>query len=197
MRKLGLIISAICVFLTQQASAQVNPQTGYVITNNGDTIHGTIDYLTDAKNARTCLFRKNGESEFVAYTPDDIRAYRLANDGIYYVSRMFEADGKSTPLFAEFLIQGGVSLYRYNVDGCNYYQFVGNDGKTAMLKDDGLTADDTSYREKLQERRGRLQDVMQILYKSPNLLKRLWKTDLSPENVTDIIKQYDEEFCTE
>ena len=26
-----------------QLAAQVNPQKGYVITNKGDTIHGTID----------------------------------------------------------------------------------------------------------------------------------------------------------
>jgi len=31
--------------------AQVNPQRGYVITNQNDTISGTIDYLSDAKNA--------------------------------------------------------------------------------------------------------------------------------------------------
>ena len=29
--------------------AQINPKPGYVITNNGDTIRGTIDFLSNKK----------------------------------------------------------------------------------------------------------------------------------------------------
>ena len=43
-----------------QLVAQVNPQKGYIITNENDTIDGTIDYLTDAQNVKACLFQKKG-----------------------------------------------------------------------------------------------------------------------------------------
>ena len=82
--------------------AQVNPQKGYVITNENDTVYGTIDYLTDARNAKACLFQKNGEREYKSLSPADIRGYRLADDGVYYVSRMFNGGDKPELLFAEF-----------------------------------------------------------------------------------------------
>lgn len=190
------LLLLLCMYVAISMRAQTNPQTGYVITNSGDTIHGTIDYLPDARNAVSCLFKKNGGSEFITYAPKDIRAYRLANNGIYYVSRIFAYDGKEAPMFAEFLIQGGVSLYRFNVSGCDYYQFVNSNGETAMLKDDGLKSD-INYQDKLQSRKSSMQNVAHLLYKSPQLLNKLWKSELSAENVANIVKAYNEEFCTE
>lgn len=65
------------------ASAQVNPMQGYVITNNNDTIHGMIDYRSDAKNALECHFKENGQSDYRTYAPSDISGYRFTDDGIY------------------------------------------------------------------------------------------------------------------
>lgn len=45
MKKLLLLLLAT---LPIQLTAQVNPRKGYIITNDNDTVHGTIDYLTDA-----------------------------------------------------------------------------------------------------------------------------------------------------
>ncbi len=202
MNKIIRLFAALLVYLGANVTikAQTNPQEGYIITNQGDTIHGIINYLTDAKNAKTCLFQKNGDSQFVAYTPRDIQAYRLANDGIYYVSREFtekqKAGAAGMPIFAEFLIKGGISLYRYNVEGCDYYQFVNSDGQSAMIKDDGLNTD-LSYSDKLQVRKSNMQSVALLLYRSPKLLDKLWKSQLNAENVTDIVKNYNERFCTE
>ena len=39
--------------MPMQLAAQVNPQKGYIITNGNDTIYGTIDYLTDARNGES------------------------------------------------------------------------------------------------------------------------------------------------
>ena len=41
--------------MPMQLAAQVNPQKGYIITNGNDTIYGTIDYLTDARNGESQL----------------------------------------------------------------------------------------------------------------------------------------------
>lgn len=49
---LGLMAQA-----TVSASAQTNPKAGYVVTLEGDTLRGTIDYRTDSRNSRTCQFR--------------------------------------------------------------------------------------------------------------------------------------------
>ena len=99
-------------------TAQVNPQKGYIITNGNDTIYGTIDYLTDARNVKECLFQKKGEKEYKSLSPTNIKGYRLADDGIFYVSRLFNDGERQELLFAEFLLQGGVSLNRYYHDDC-------------------------------------------------------------------------------
>ena len=48
--------------------AQQNPMRGYIITHEGDTIQGTIDFLSRSKCTWGCSFRKEGESEFKEYS---------------------------------------------------------------------------------------------------------------------------------
>ena len=103
-----ILLSLLGAMMCLQVQAQVNPQEGYVITNDNDTIYGTIDYLTDEQNVKQCLFQRKGETEFKPLSPSDIKGYRLAGNGIYYVSRKFDGENGQELLFAEFLIQGGV-----------------------------------------------------------------------------------------
>ena len=180
-----------------QLVAQVNPQKGYIITNENDTIDGTIDYLTDAQNVKTCLFQKKGEEEYKSLSPNDIKGYRLADDGIYYVSRMFNGGEKPERLFAEFLLQGGVSLYRYFYDDNNYYGFVDGDGKEVIIRNDKLNSDMRTYNEKLQDRRKKVQEVNALMHEDNTIAKRLWKMDLTSDGLTDLVKQYDEQYCTD
>lgn len=88
MKKEIVLLLVLLAIIPIQLTAQVNPQKGYVITCDNDTIHGIIDYLTDARNAKVCLFQKEGEKGYKSLSPTDIKGYRLAGDGIYYVSRM-------------------------------------------------------------------------------------------------------------
>jgi hypothetical protein len=58
MRK--IILFAIFAISAAIAMAQTNPKPGYVITNNGDTIKGIIDFRTNEKLSRQCDFWVNG-----------------------------------------------------------------------------------------------------------------------------------------
>ena len=190
MKKLVLLLLAT---LPIRLTAQVNPQEGYIITNDNDTVHGTIDYLTDARNAKTCLFRRNGESEYKSLSPSDIKGYRLAGDGIYYVSRPFTGGGKEETLFAEFLLQGGVSLYRYYYDDYNYFGFVDSDGREVIIRDDKLNDDLGTYSRKLQERRQKVQEIGTLMSRDNTIASRLWKMDLTSHCV---VFQYDRKKST-
>lgn len=53
---------------------------GYIITNEGDTIHGTIDYRSDAKNARECHFMAEGQDEYKTFVPDSLELTKDAYD---------------------------------------------------------------------------------------------------------------------
>ena len=86
--------------------AQVNPQSGYVITNDNDTLRGTIDYRTDAKNARSCRFMAEGETAYKEYLPNEIKGYRLSDTGACYVTKTFPVDGEQRTFFAEYLLEG-------------------------------------------------------------------------------------------
>ena len=181
--------------LPMQLTAQVNPQRGYVITNDGDTIHGIIDYLTDARNAKACLFQKEGEKGYKSLSPSDIKGYRLAGDGIYYVSRMFKGDEKPELLFAEYLLQGGVSLYRYYHDDRNYFGFVDDQGKEVVICDDKLNNDMGNYNRKLQDRRQVVQAINALMYHDNTIANRLWKMDLTSNDLTELVRRYDEQYC--
>ena len=73
MNKILTIVTSL-TFVFLEVSAQINPMQGYIITNEGDTIHGTIDYRSDAKNARECNFMAEGQTsratalQITAYT---------------------------------------------------------------------------------------------------------------------------------
>ena len=199
--KRNIFFMLLLAMMSMKLTAQVNPQKGYVITNENDTVYGTIDYLTDAQNVKACLFQKEGESEYKALSPSDIKGYRLADDGIYYVSRLFsvveEGEQLQELLFAEFLLQGGVSLFRYYYDYNNYFGFVGSDGKEIILRDDKLNDDLMTYNHKLQVRRQKVQDVNALMNRDNTIANRLWKMELTSEDLTKLVKQYDEEHCTD
>jgi hypothetical protein len=194
---LRYIAVMLTMILPTMLYAQVNPQKGYIITHENDTIHGTIDYLTDAQNVKACLFQKDGESEYKTLTPKDIKGYRLAGDGIYYVSRIFTGSDEPELVFAEFLLQGGMSLYRYYYENTNYFGFVDSEGKEAIMQDDKLNSDLRSYNHKLQGRRQKVQEVNALMNQDNTIATRLWKMDLTSETLTRMVKQYDEQYCTE
>ena len=67
--------------------AQTNPKPGYVITNNGDTIRGVIDFRTNERLSKQCDFWAHGRSEGRTYKPGDIEGFRFDNNGKYFVTR--------------------------------------------------------------------------------------------------------------
>lgn len=180
--------------------AQVNPQQGYVITNQNDTIYGTIDYLSDAKCAYECRFLPNGETAYKTYLPGDISAYRFADNGVFYITKTFAVDGKEKTFFAEYLLQGGVSLFHHREDGVDYYFFTGEDGKIAMIKKDGSdlksSSDQFSNKSLANKKRAALGDVSQIFAKSNKALHELWIKEVNAKNLTQITHDYDMEYCT-
>lgn len=195
-RQFYLLLLAMMCFVTV-AGAQTNPKQGYIITNEGDTIHGTIDYLANEQNAKACKFMKAGESTFKSLSPLDIKGYRLANEGIYYVSRLLNTGDISQLQFAEFLLQGGVSLYRYFYEDETYFGIVGDDGKEVVVRDDKLNEDLSSFEEKVEARRGLVQQVTNVMYKDPSVASRLWKMDFKANSLLNVVKQYDERYCTD
>lgn len=140
---------------------------------------------------------KAGESTFQSLSPLDIKGYRLADEGIYYVSRLLNTGDISQLQFAEYLLQGGVSLYRYFYEDETYFGVVGGDGKEVVLRDDKLNEDLSSFEEKVEARRSQVQQVKNVMYKDSEVANKLWKMDFNSKSLMKVVKKYDERYCTD
>ena len=188
---------AFLCMLPAMLHAQVNSKPGFVITNGNDTIYGTIDYLSDTKNANECRFKADGATEFKVYKPGDISAYRFTDNGIFYVTKTFSVEGDSKTIFAEYLLQGGVNLFHHKEDGTDYFFFTDRDGKIASVKNIGSLLNYSSRTENKNNKRAALREVSQMLAESSKAQHDLWVKDVTANNLTKIAYDYNMEFCTD
>lgn len=187
---------ALLTMLPSMLYAQLNPKQGYVITNQNDTIYGTIDYLSDTKCANECHFQANGETDYKVYLPGEISAYRFADDGVFYVTKTFEVEGNTETFFAEYLLQGGVSLFHHKRAGIDYYFFIDEEGKVASVKNIGSLTQYSSRTNTNAEKRAALREVSQMFANSDKAQHDLWVKDINTKNLTQITRDYDMEYCT-
>ena len=103
---LSIVYGGISATMTM---AQTNPKPGYVIKNNGDTIRGNVDFRTNEKLSKQCVFWADGESGGMTYKPGDIEGFRFDNGGKYFVTRRLNVTGEPELYFAEFMVQGSTT----------------------------------------------------------------------------------------
>jgi len=191
----NLILLFALLLHTTAAVAQVNPQPGYIITNGGDTIHGTIDFKSAARSAKACSFMAEGSGSYKTYSPGEIKAYRHSDNGVFYVTMDVPVDGKTSKVFAEYLLQGGVSLYRLDDNGTEYYYMVDEEGRMATVKPPSSLA--RNDREEQRAKREALAEASRLLAKSGKAVEQMWRQPITAENLTKTVQQYDNEYCKE
>lgn len=99
-----------CVF------GQADFRQGYIITHNGDTLHGLLDYREASRRYRVCTFKTSAEAQSKEFGPEEIQGYRFLQSG-FFVSESIEVDGKgSQAVFLEVLVAGRMSLFRHEND---------------------------------------------------------------------------------
>jgi hypothetical protein len=86
------------------AIAQSDFREGYLVSLENDTIYGQVDYRPNSNENETIRFRQ-GE-KVTKYFPKQISGFGYLND-IYFTSRVADH------LFAEVLVSGELSLYKY------------------------------------------------------------------------------------
>jgi hypothetical protein len=112
-------------FLSLNVYSQQNFVPGYVVTVQGDTLKGSVDYRNWDKNPDKISFVLEGKTTPEQYSPLDIKSFK-ANDEVY-VSAIVKSSasyrkpgnfGDETELktaidttFLQTLIQGDKSLY--------------------------------------------------------------------------------------
>ena len=180
---LFLLLSAI----SAMGLAQVNLREGIVITLEGDTLHGSIDYRTDEMNSEQCYFIQDGQQESVVYRPNDISGYRFLDNGRYYVSRTVRDEKKKrdVTLFLEYVMQGQVSLYRKN-DKDYYIQDQSGDLKPFHPIQLG---------EEATQRQKSLKWALFVTKDSESTQKMLWTKCNTGSEITKTLRHYNNEVC--
>ena len=119
------------LLLTHFTYSQNDWKSGYIITNELDTIQGLIDHRDSNSLTKACFFRSDEESETTSYAPEDLYGFHLS-DGRLYVSKSVEIDGETNKLFLEYLLNGIASIYHIQLLRSHY--FLEKDGTLYELK---------------------------------------------------------------
>ena len=99
------------ILYTLSLLGQSNYKSGYIITQQGDTIHGLVNELRKNKKYSICKFKEGESSDQKTYFPEEILGYGF-KDGRAYVSESLNLHtGDSGVYFVEVIIRGTISLY--------------------------------------------------------------------------------------
>ena len=182
------------------AMAQTNPKSGYVITNSGDTIRGTIDFRTNEKLSNECdLWVNNGKT---TYKPGDIEGFRFDNGGKYFVSRRLNVTGNPELYFAEFMVQGKMNLYCVTYNGDEYYFFEREDGEMAELTNRNtsyatIDAANQGTRDIIQEKQKQYGKVKMLLQQSKNAMLEMDDNNMTRKKLVNVVRDYHKDVCTD
>ena len=193
-----MIIFALLAFSATAATAQTNPKPGFIITNDGDTVRGVIDFRTNERLSRQCDFWADGGGGGVTYKPGDIEGFRFDNNGKYFVTRRLNLDGEPKLYFAEFMVQGKMNLYcvadKYN----EYFFFEREDGETAQLTNRSFISSSLQdVQDHKKEARTQYGKVKILLQDSRAAIDDMNDMDMSRKKLVSVVRDYHNDVCTD
>lgn len=176
-------------------SAQRNYRSGYIITNDNDSIIGLIDFRTDLKNGESCRFKKSLVSEEQLFYPADIAKYKFVDEGKYYISHEVEINKISKKVFLEYLLQGVMDLYYYHdqESGLEYYFFQDKDtGRMIPITKRSDEIVDYKYKRDMRYR-----SLLLYLFRDqPTMKKTIEKSSFRRGNFVKIAEEYHNLTCS-
>ena len=103
MHRIFLLTIFLSIILISKIYSQNDFRSGFIITNEYDTIQGSVNYRSNLSNYKSCLFKnEQGETE---YLPNQILGFGYSNDK-YFISSILENT------FVEVLVLGEIDLYK-------------------------------------------------------------------------------------
>jgi hypothetical protein len=214
MKQTAITLAALLIFTFIQISTsfcQKNYLPGQVVTNEGDTISGYIDYQHWSRSPVSIIFSDEENGTPVKYDPKDIYSFLVAND--FYESRdilvsesprtpdkiTYNTEHPSAPVLAYLLVlvSGEISLYQYIDEMGKDHYYIESATYPIMeltyfkyfVKDHGKSgiAESTKFRGQL------------IAYMSdyPELHNKISKTNYNSEDLSKIVIDYNKHSSNE
>lgn len=184
------IFSIVLISLTLMMNGQADFRPGYVLTKNGDTLYGKIDFRGASFQATTCRFIADGQTESRDYYPSEIAGYRF-DDGKYYVSRSPEGN----PAFLEFLVEGKLNVfYMRDITGERYFLEKDGMGLTELTYSEYIhMVDGVEYKNSTTKHYGVLAEY---IADAPELRHRIGKiSEPGHRNLTNLARDYHYAVC--
>ena len=194
-----IILFALLAVSATMAMAQVNPKSGVIITNSGDTIRGTIDFRTNEKLSKECEFWAEGKTEGKTYKPGDIEGFRFDDNGKYFVTRKLNVDGKPRLYFAEFMVKGMMNLYCVVENSDEHFFFERKDGEMAKLTSRAFHTTSTlqEVQDKMLEKKEQYGKVKYLLRDSWTAIEDMNKPEVSRKQLVNVVRDYHKDVCTD
>ena len=194
-----IILFALLAVSATMAMAQVNPKSGIIITNSGDTIRGTIDFRTNEKLSKECEFWAEGKTEGKTYKPGDIEGFRFDGNGKYFVTRKLNVDGKPRLYFAEFMVKGMMNLYCVVENSDEHFFFERKDGEMAKLTSRAFRTTSTlqEVQDKMLEKKEQYGKVKYLLRDSWTAIEDMNKPEVSRKQLVNVVRDYHKDVCTD
>lgn len=189
----GIIFTILAILLAGQlALSQEKFRPGFVISNQGDTIHGYLRYKASKSTWKSCSFKKTTGAESIEYSPSMILAYGF-DEGKFYISKNILLSGEQKQVFLEFLIKGKASVYALAYDeSYRYFAETGEDGFIELSEPETVVHTDSgSFRVK-PKYKGKLRYMMDSY---PQLMTNIEKTDLQSKSLIKLAKDYHDLAC--
>lgn len=197
----SVILSFLMCVSTQFLFSQENFIPGWVISLNGDTIRGTIDYQFWVVNPTTIKFQKDSKAAKIKYTPTEIKKFSVY--GELYISAIVQSEigivtsfenlselkMKTDTTFLQTIIEGPKSLYHYKNSDKKDQFYIKEDGKIVLL----------IYKKYYKKKGGNTELVENSKYKGqlafylkdlPTISSILKKTTYTKEGLTEAFKAY-------
>jgi hypothetical protein len=200
--KTALIILALSALLTNNLFGQKGYKPGFIVTNDGDTIQGTIQVKNNISFSRQCPFLAAGSETPTIYSPLEISAFRI-DESKYYVATDLVIDNKKERLFLEYLVDGIVDLYYLREPGRELY-FIKKDTVFSPLTNAEkkiIITDRAGFNERDREYSGSSNSYKRTLnylfQESPETRKKLENVNFQYKSLIGITKEYHKNVCTE
>jgi len=103
---------SLLLYMSLQSHGQMNYRQGWIITAEGDTLHGLIRDRGTLNSSRSCRFKISREADPADYDPYQIRGYETSGYKRFR-SMEWEIDTSYRRVFSEVLLEGDLSLYLY------------------------------------------------------------------------------------
>lgn len=191
MKKIILIqlLAFFAISLAFAGTSKNKFQQGYVVTNQLDTLWGSIVLKVEKVNAVQCQFKANQSDSVTTYLPYEIKSYRLLENGNLYVSEQITLKGEQQKsVFLEFLQQGEVELYLYvNAADNKEYFFVRRQGDKLILLEQNITS--FEYSNRYDNRY--IGQLTYLLSDAPSLKNDIDKTRLSSKSLKTLLSKYE------